>query len=172
MTNPGLSITPDPPMSMSQVPTEVGSPEPPSSPITTDPTDPINNVNCPVHGWPTLAKIIAEKPDLEAFASFTDLNIKSLLYYQAELLTLRKELHRLEWKDNRASDDDSTNYADDLGYLIGDRDASVKSMENKDPEPVPLPQQWKLIEKIRTTLDKYSKLQRFERFFIRNINHD
>src|SRR4051812_15129166 len=73
---------------------------------------PVPSVNCPVDGWPTLAKIIAEKPDLEVFASFTDLNIKSLLIYQAELIHLRKALHNAEYADFRSSEyEDSSSYA-------------------------------------------------------------
>jgi hypothetical protein len=158
MSNSGLSISiPNPSGTMSEVSTQIGSP------TLTEP-NPADDVNRPVHGWPTLAKVIAQKPDLEAFASFTDLNIKSLLYYQAELLTLRKKLHQLEWEDNRRTRDDSSKYADNLDYLIRDRDANVQSIENKAPMQVPLPEQWKLIERIRTTLDKYSKLQCFPTF--------
>jgi hypothetical protein len=59
------------------------------------------DLECPLQGYPTLAKLIAKYPDFEAFQSFKDLNIKSLLYYQAELDELRKDLHRQEWRDYR-----------------------------------------------------------------------
>lgn len=55
----------------------------------------------PVPGYPTLTKLIVDYPDFEAFQSFRDLNIKSLLYYQAELEELRRDLHALEWRDYR-----------------------------------------------------------------------
>lgn len=121
-------------------------------------TDPVPSVNCPVDGWPTLAKIIAEKPDLEAFASFTDLNIKSLLIYQAELIHLRKALHNAEYADFRSSEyEDSSSYAENLEALIGARDDSVESMGNSKPtDRIPMPLQWVIIEKMRITLEKYS----------------
>ena len=43
---------------------------------------------------------MAKNPDLAAFSRFRDLNVKSLLYYQAELTHLRKKLHDLEYKDS------------------------------------------------------------------------
>jgi len=140
MANTSLPRAPDSPFS--QAPTEVAS--------TADPAD---DVNRPVPGWPTLAHIISQRPDLEAFASFADLHIKSLLYYQAELIHLRKALHEVEWADYRKSDDDddSSLFAENLGFLIEARDESIE--QKKAP-----PQQWVLIEKIRVTLEKYSKL--------------
>jgi hypothetical protein len=61
-----------------------------------NPDDRAENANYPVPGWPSLARFISQTPDLEAFPSFSDLAIKSLLYYQAELASLRKELNKAE----------------------------------------------------------------------------
>jgi hypothetical protein len=44
---------------------------------------------------------MVDQPGLESFQPFRDLNIKSLLYYQAELVQLRQDLHALEWEDHR-----------------------------------------------------------------------
>ena len=130
---------------------------PPSIPGVDDPRNPANNVNFPVHGWPLLVNIMNQLPRLEAFANFRDLNIKSLLYYQAELIYLRKKLHRVEWNDSRQSQlEKSSSYADNLTFLIKAREHSDESAGSKNP--VPLPEQWTLIERIRTTLDKYSKV--------------
>jgi hypothetical protein len=40
---------------------------------------------------------MVENADLQAFPAFTDLKIKSLLYYQAQLADSRARLHQLEW---------------------------------------------------------------------------
>jgi hypothetical protein len=69
----------------------------------TNEKDPINDLNHPCHGWPDLAKLMSENPGLEAFQSFKDLHIKSLLYYQAQLDGMRKDLHLHEWADHRLS---------------------------------------------------------------------
>lgn len=140
-----------------------------------------DDVNDPVTGWPVLSRIIAKNPELEAFPSFGDLMVKSLLYYQAELISLRKDLHQAEWADKRQvnSEDDCDHFAENLELLILARDDALESAALKDAkpilivardddlkivadknEPIPMPRQWVLMEKIRTTLDKYSKLVR------------
>lgn len=145
MANMNTLKIPSSPGGLSQASTEVASPS------RTTPIDPTKDVNIPVLGWPTLANVIAQKSDLEAFPTFRDLNIKSLLYYQAELVHLRKKLHKAEWADFLTSDDESlaSTYGDNLRSLFVDRDSSTDS--------IPLPEQWVLIEKIRTVLEKYSE---------------
>jgi hypothetical protein len=64
--------------------------------------DPENDPNEPSPGWPKIAKLITDTPGLESFQSFRDLNIKSLLYYQARLVDLRDQLHEQEWKDSKS----------------------------------------------------------------------
>lgn len=66
--------------------------------------DPEDDLSCPLQGYPKLAKQIVDYPDFEAFQSFKDLSIKSLLYYQAELDDIRRDLHNLEWKDFHTED--------------------------------------------------------------------
>ncbi|PVH71045.1 hypothetical protein DL98DRAFT_521292 [Cadophora sp. DSE1049] len=125
----------------------------PSQPKTT-PNATLNNnvrpkdINSPVPGWPMLANAIALSPGLEAFSSFTNLNIKSLLYYQAELDYLRKKLHKAEWNDFLSSTDSiESRYAEDLDYLF----STAEDENSKDPE------QWTILCKIRAVLEKYSK---------------
>ena len=104
------------------------------------------DVNQPVPGWPALARLMADRPALEAFPSFTDLSLKSLLYYQAELISLRKELHEAEWKDLRSPDEEySSKFAGNLDLWI------VLGQGDKKPE------QCELIDRIRIVLDKYRK---------------
>jgi hypothetical protein len=43
---------------------------------------------------------MVNNPDFESFQDFRDLHIKSLLYYQAQLVKMREELHKLEWEDH------------------------------------------------------------------------
>ncbi|KAE9369842.1 hypothetical protein N431DRAFT_414165 [Stipitochalara longipes BDJ] len=107
----------------------------------------IEDVNGPVPGWPAMARIIDNKPALEAFPSFKDLNIKSLLYYQAELIRLRKELHEAEFRDFYEGDGKGlqTLFAEDLDSLM----ESVRLQNEK-------PKQWEVMERIRTVLDKYN----------------
>jgi hypothetical protein len=158
MAEKDFPITPNSPGALSHASNGTGSHSLADS--SKDPADPSNNVNYPVEGWPTLSKVIAQKPDLEAFATFTDLNIKSLLYYQAELICLRKQLHKLEWGDSHAPKKRLSPclYAENVEALILARDRSIKSQSDGSDKPVQMPEQWALIEKIRETLDKYSEL--------------
>ncbi|QSZ35589.1 hypothetical protein DSL72_008459 [Monilinia vaccinii-corymbosi] len=64
-------------------------------------TDPFEDPGKPLPGWPLVSQLIAKYPDLEAFKAFRDLNIKSLLYYQAELEDLRMKLHQAEYNEHR-----------------------------------------------------------------------
>ncbi|KAE9363992.1 hypothetical protein N431DRAFT_356410 [Stipitochalara longipes BDJ] len=110
-----------------------------------DPKD----VTIPVPGWPALAQLISKNPELEAFPSFSDLAIKSLLYYQAELIYLRQQLHQEEYKDYYNGEGAQAHFADNLSVLFGVRDHAIS--ENAEP-----PKQWILIEEIRNILEKYN----------------
>jgi len=100
----------------------------------------------PLGGYPKLANLIAEYPDFEAFQSFKDLNVKSLLYYQAELAELREDLHRLEWRDFRTErGDPRAKYCVRADSLLKDGNPEI---EGKQKE---------LLKKIRKVLKKYSK---------------
>lgn len=90
-----------------------------------------------IQGWPQLAQLMAQTPDLAAFPRFRDLQVKSLLYYQCELQVLRRKLHLLEYKDS----------ADDKGYNQWADDLMKHGNKSK---------QFKLIEQIRVVLKKYS----------------
>jgi hypothetical protein len=109
--------------------------------------DASKDLNVPLLGWPKVAKQIANIPDFEAFSSFKDLQIKSLLYYQAELTSLRKELHAAEYADARSGDEDASELARDLDYLFAYQD-------KKDSK---LCKQWPLIVRIREVLKEFSR---------------
>lgn len=85
-------------------------------------TDPFDDLEKPLPGWPLVAKLIAKYPDLNAFKAFSDLNIKSLLYYQAELESLRMKLHKAEYHEHRQGEqeglDDASMMASDLDYYL------------------------------------------------------
>jgi len=98
-------------------------------------------------GYPALVKLIVKYPEFEAFQSFKDLNIKSLLYYQAELDELRRDLHRLEWRDYRG---EPFHGAEEccltVDRLLWGRDSGDKNAGR----------QYKKMEKIREVLKEYS----------------
>lgn len=93
----------------------------------------------PCHGWPQLVKAMVNYPCFECFQPFRDLNIKSLLYYQAELVQLREELHALEWEDHRKGEDSS------------DLCANVKNLRKAEGQ-----EQLEKVKEIRNVLKDYN----------------
>ncbi|KAF2177272.1 hypothetical protein K469DRAFT_603778 [Zopfia rhizophila CBS 207.26] len=81
--------------------------------------------NGPLKGWPQLAMLMDKNPDLAAFPRYRDLNVKSLLYYQAELTIFRRKLYDLEWED---ADTDYAEYADKLVESHSEQFQTVKDM--------------------------------------------
>lgn len=107
-------------------------------------SDPAYNLEKPLHGWPKVAQVLAKTPDFQAFPAFTDLNIKSLLYYQVELTQLREKLHEKEYEDYREGENrgikSASRFARSAHKLIA-------SGETK---------QWALVKQIRDVLKEYS----------------
>jgi hypothetical protein len=114
------------------------------SPYVQDAEDVEDYPEVPVPGWPHVAMLMAKTPDFASFSRFRDLNIKSLLYYQAELTKLRKKLHEQEWEDYRRGDNKARDYAERADFLINSK--------KKDCH-----EQWKLVEEIRIILKEYSE---------------
>ncbi|KAM3070480.1 hypothetical protein ACMFMG_010303 [Clarireedia jacksonii] len=116
-----------------------------------DTTDPATDLTRPLRGWPMLTKLMSDVPDFEAFPQFKALNIKSLLYYQAELDEIQKELHELEYHDYRHGKQqrnlDPSKWANNLGYLM--------MCEYEDTAAYR--QQWDLIKRMRKVLKEYNK---------------
>jgi hypothetical protein len=100
-----------------------------------------------VEGWPKLAVLMAKNPDFSAFSRFSDLNVKSLLYYQVQLTLLRKRLQDRESLD--AASDERTKPADFASYV----DFMIQA-EDKEKE------QFKIIQEMRKVLKEYSECNR------------
>lgn len=97
-----------------------------------------------VEGWPQLAQLMANTPDFAAFPRFRDLNVKSLLYYQCELHSLQKKLHKLEHADK--AHPQRKRYSLYADYLVNEVNAS---------------EQLETIRKIRKVLKEYSTFESF-----------
>lgn len=48
------------------------------------------------YGWPRLAEIMADVPEFAAFPRYRELNIKSLLYYKAQIENIRVKMLKQE----------------------------------------------------------------------------
>ena len=109
--------------------------------------DPEDDLEQPVPGWPKVALLMAQTPDFASFSRFRDLNVKSLLYYQAELTSIRKSLHKQEWKDYRLGGEDKKHhYSRRADFLANSKESGGKPSE-----------QWAKVLKMRTLLKEYSE---------------
>ncbi len=95
----------------------------------------------PENGWPLLAKVMEQNPELEAFSRFRELNIKNLLYYQVELASIKEDLEEQEkWDRSQCSPRSNEDYSMYADNMIQDDSA-----------------QWKLVLKLRRCIREYSK---------------
>jgi hypothetical protein len=115
--------------------------------------DPADDIEKSTPGWPQLAWLMSKVPEFDSFEAFSDLHIKSILYYQAELVELRKELHKREWKDFRSADSsdrgDTRRYASRIDCLLESRDSNSAKARR----------QWECIQRIRWVLKEYSRFR-------------
>lgn len=106
-----------------------------ASPTTRNPLDEL------VTGYPKLAGKMELEPETAIFRRFTALNARNLLYLQAELASLEKQLIEQECLDS--ADMEKRRYALDWYWLSQSRDQGDTA-------------QLDLVLKIQATLEKYS----------------
>jgi hypothetical protein len=87
---------------------------------------------------------MGEFPEMAMVRRFRGLNARNLLYLQAELVQIEKELLACERADAKDEDEAKKMYSKDFAWL----QQSEFQPENK---------QWKLIDKMRKKLKEYSK---------------
>ena len=112
----------------------------------------------PVPGYPRLAHEMGTMPEIATFRRFADLNCQSLLYYQAELIMLERQLRGYE-KEAIASMEsmdsvDSTDSAKKSRRGSGATDWYWLGVD--DPDNL----QWKTVLRLRQVLKEYSQLTR------------
>ncbi|PYI00631.1 hypothetical protein BO78DRAFT_380635 [Aspergillus sclerotiicarbonarius CBS 121057] len=111
----------------------------------------------PVEGYDKLATFIASDPGLAFFRRFTKLNIKSLLYYQAEIANIEDDLDFIIQNDKDSQDDEKQ------GYPFSVRELKDSMRRAKEEHPT----QWLKIQEVRELLDKYNSALIQQRDLIR-----
>lgn len=96
-----------------------------------------------VDGYPKLAQRMSTTPETAILRRFSNLNMQSILYYQAELIHLETTLRELEVAASMSEDDRAKRYARDWAWL------GLLTQEGKD-------EQWQTVLAIRKTLKEYS----------------
>jgi len=102
----------------------------------------------PTHGYPKLACEMGSMPEIAILRRFASLNVQNLLYFQAELVILEKELREMEIESSRLQCEGrprmpEAGYAQDW-YWLGHDD--------NDPRN----KQWQTVLRIRQRLKEYS----------------
>lgn len=101
-----------------------------------------------VGGYPKLSRFMASFPNTAIVRRFADLNMRNILYLQAELVRLEMELDIIAKRDF-ASIDPSRNGFHESWWTL--RSAIPTDRQDR---------QWRKFLEIRDKLDQYSMLQR------------
>ncbi|KAL3458634.1 hypothetical protein BJX64DRAFT_279755 [Aspergillus heterothallicus] len=96
-----------------------------------------------MHGYDRLATLMASDKGLSIFRSFKKLNAKNLLYLQAEIVNLQKELERIIQQDEASNDGTREKFSTSVYYL----------KEGLYPGQSA---QWGKVLQLRELLDKYN----------------
>jgi hypothetical protein len=108
------------------------------------PPDPTKDL---VAGYPALAGHIGLFPQYGIFRRFGAVNARNLLYLQAEIIYLEKELVHVEAIDKKSTEDGRSNFCA-TWLALSDHKASPNDEMKR---------QWGLIMKLRDRLKTYSK---------------
>lgn len=116
-----------------------------------------------------LAAFMANHPDIAIFRTFSKLNTKNLLYYQAEIALLEEELNRIEIEDRKAGGDRELFHTRFRSLANDQREREREKGKGKQAQgqiglsKLPAPPdpreslQWDTFTKIRAKLEPYSK---------------
>jgi len=102
-----------------------------------------------VPGYPRLAGQMGRLPQLGVFRRFGALNMRNLLYYQAELAQIEQDLIQTELEDARNTQDLQGDYCGNWADLSGSTTDHNQEFSGE---------QWELVLKMRKLLKEYSKI--------------
>lgn len=94
--------------------------------------------------YPGLSTLMSTHPDLMIFRAFERLNMRNLLYYQAEIANVEAELDQITLIDRACLESPRKDYAADW--------AALQLSNSDEADGI----QWQLILKARGLLEKYS----------------
>lgn len=97
-------------------------------------------------GYPTIATLMGAYPEVGIFRRFGALNARNLLYLQAEVTSLEKQLEEVEKADLESGHPDRSIYSRDWRTLA----EPIEVLGRDDT-------QWKLFLRLREKLYEYSK---------------
>ena len=107
--------------------------------------------------YSALSRLMSDHPEALVIRSFSELQIKSLLYYQAELAELEAELEEIEREDFTSSDAARKNFSSHWKSLTATGSSSLTLSDKAASQDLGSRQQWRLVLRIRDALKDYSK---------------
>jgi hypothetical protein len=102
-----------------------------------------------MEGYAKIASRMATYPELAIVRRFKRLSMQNILYLQAQLHHLEKQLHSLAQADIQSTSEQRKLYSQDW-YTLSQSIESSDSLHKKD--------QWELVLQIREVLKEYSTL--------------
>jgi hypothetical protein len=107
-----------------------------------------------------LSKLMSKYPEVFILRKFSGLNVKNLLYYQAELAHLEQELEEIEDEDRLSDENPRNGYATNwksLGLGANIKHTPQESGASRTPRNS---LQWQTFLRLREVLNKYSQWDR------------
>jgi hypothetical protein len=108
-------------------------------------------------GYTGLSSLMSKHPELFILRSFRDLNVKNILYYEAELAHLECELREVEEEDEAEKTLPRKEYAVNWKRMSMTRGTHLLPPENPSSHGSRDELQWRIFLRIRSLLEKYSK---------------
>lgn len=109
--------------------------------------------------YAALSGLMSEHPEVFAIRLFSKLHVKSLLYYQAELAELEKELDEVETEDRACPEEPRKCFGQHWKSLTGTGISALEVGKETDPQDLRSRLQWDLVVRIRETLKEYGKFR-------------
>lgn len=109
----------------------------------------MEEMHSPPKGYPQVATFMANNPEMMVVRRFGGLNVRNLLYLQAELIRIEKELLECEIRDAESKvgeEHDRRRYPRDYLAVFNSRNEVGRN------------NQWLLIHEMRAKLKEYSTL--------------
>jgi hypothetical protein len=104
-------------------------------------------------GYHHLAELLRQYPEIGIYRSFNQLNSLNLLYYEAELIDLEKDLLLYSHADSKSDDPARRQYSRSWWQM--------RKRERKEDDDSSSNKQWRTMLKIREVLKEYSESKQY-----------
>ena len=100
-------------------------------------------------GYARMGAFMGKHPESALVQRFSDINMQNILYLQAEIYGLRRDLRTTEARNQASSSEELRNFSLDWCTL-------AETLENDE-----INEQWQKMLQLRSLLRQYSKFRRF-----------